>query len=50
MDFQARVFDRSLNLADLTITREVIDQETDDTIVDSAVYGDVAANHTTTNN
>jgi Ca2+-binding RTX toxin-like protein len=30
VDFQARVFNRSLDLADLSIKRAVIDQETDD--------------------
>ena len=50
MDFQGRVFNRSLDLADLSIKRAVIDQETDDAIIDSAVYGDVRANHTVTEN
>jgi Ca2+-binding RTX toxin-like protein len=39
VDFQGRVFNRSLDLADLSIKRAVIDQETDDAIIDSAVYG-----------
>jgi Ca2+-binding RTX toxin-like protein len=50
VDFQGRVFNRSLDLADLSIKRAVIDQETDDAIIDSAVYGDVRANHTVTEN
>ncbi|MCA1781894.1 MAG: fibronectin type III domain-containing protein, partial [Intrasporangiaceae bacterium] len=50
VDFQTSVFSRSLSLADLTITRAVIDQETDDAVIDSAVYGDVRANHTVTEN
>ena len=50
VDFQTRVFDRTLNPGDIALVREVIDQETDETVVDSAVYGDARANHVVTEN
>jgi len=47
---QVRVFDRTLNLADVTIVREIINQETEAGVIDSAVYGDVRASHVVTEN